>query len=230
VQTPWWVPTLAFAGGIVAATIAGLAGVFGHLLTQRRTDRRENERWERERAERREQWEREDRARWHADRRALYGLAIAAVDRWGRGATPWDLNPEQLNSQSPAVIEALADAGIVAGPEASEHLVQLRGCVIAVCASAEAAAVAPEGTLIAEIAGEGARLVRAKLMDVVRADLDIEHASSQRTLDIERQLRKYRDRLDQADAASEGLGWSTVSKAYLDLILGANEEPANSDP
>jgi hypothetical protein len=37
-QTPWWVPVLAFAGVVLAAAIGGVAGFFGHVLTQRRTD------------------------------------------------------------------------------------------------------------------------------------------------------------------------------------------------
>ncbi|BCJ45832.1 hypothetical protein GCM10010168_57480 [Actinoplanes ianthinogenes] len=229
-QTPWWVPVLAFAGVVVAAAIGGLAGVFGHVLTQRRTDRRESERWQRERAERREQWEREDRARWHVERRALYGQAVAAVDQWGRGATPWNLKPEHLNALSPAVIEALAAAGVVAGLEASIQLTRLHNCVIAVCSGAEAAAAAPESSLVAEIAGEGARLVRARLMDVVRADLDIEPAPSQRTLGIERQMRKYRDHLRQAEENGAPLEWSTVTNFYLEVFLGPNEEPINGAP
>jgi hypothetical protein len=57
-------------------------------------------------------------------------------------------------------------------------------------------------------------------MDVVRADLDIERASSQRTLDVETQLRKYRDHLRLAEAKSEAVEWSTVTEAYLDTFLG----------
>ncbi|AGL18492.1 hypothetical protein [Actinoplanes sp. N902-109] len=222
-QTPWWIPALGFAGVIVSAAIGGAAAFLAHLVTQRRTDRRENERWERERAERREQWHREDLARWHADRRSLYGQALAAVDQWGRGATPWSLDAEHLGSSARAVIEALAAARIVASPEASRQLAALHLGVVTVCSAAEAAAIAPEDSVIPGIAGEGAQLVRARLMDLVRADLGLERAPAQQTLDIERQLCRYRDHLRQAEPDDESREWLTVAGTYLEHILGPDD-------
>jgi hypothetical protein len=63
------------------------------ILTQRRTDRREDVRWEREQADRKdqwqrerddrlEQWKREDSLRWLQDKQAAYARLIAALDEW----------------------------------------------------------------------------------------------------------------------------------------------------
>jgi hypothetical protein len=123
------------------------------------------------------------------------------------------------------LVEALAAAGVVATPEASRQLAQLHSCVVAVGAAAEAVAVVPKSSLVAGIAGEGARLVRARLMDVVRADLDIEVGPSQRTLEIERQMRKYRDHLREAEAKGAPLEWSTVTNFFLEAFLGPDEQP-----
>jgi hypothetical protein len=63
------------------------------ILTQRRTDRREDVRWKREQGERKdqwqrerddrqEQWKREDSLRWLQDKQAAYARLIAALDEW----------------------------------------------------------------------------------------------------------------------------------------------------
>lgn len=63
------------------------------ILTQRRTDRREEVRWKREQGDRKDQWQRErddrqaqwkreDSLRWLQDKKAAYARLIAALDEW----------------------------------------------------------------------------------------------------------------------------------------------------
>lgn len=67
--TPVWVP-LAVAGlGLLGTITAGIAGV---VITQRRSDRREDTVWARERERERQRWEREDQARTFEQRRQAY--------------------------------------------------------------------------------------------------------------------------------------------------------------
>jgi hypothetical protein len=239
-QSPWWTPVVGLVGVIIAAAIGGLAGVFGQRLTQSRTDRREEARWQRERHERREQWEREDRsrreqweredrARWHADRRGVYGQAIAAVEEWARNAIPWDLKPQQLNDQSDAVIEALAAATILASPEAMMQLGRIGRGVIAISANAHAAADMPptsNGFSLAAVVGDGAKLVASRLMDVVRSDLDIESGSSDRTRDLASGLSRVRDHWVQLVAEDGGVPWYHMTSLMFDALIG----PIDEDP
>lgn len=62
--TPLWVPLVVALIGVLGTITAGIAGV---LITQRRSDKREDKAWERERERERERWAREDkvqRQRW----------------------------------------------------------------------------------------------------------------------------------------------------------------------
>ena len=63
------------------------------ILTQRRTDRREDvrwqreredrqEQWQRERQDRQEQWQREDSLRWPQHRQAAYARLTTALFQW----------------------------------------------------------------------------------------------------------------------------------------------------
>jgi len=85
-----WVPLVTAGAGL----IAGIGATMGAaILTQRRTDRREDVRWkreqgdrkdqwQRERDDRQEQWKREDSLRWLQDKQAAYARLIAALDEW----------------------------------------------------------------------------------------------------------------------------------------------------
>src|SRR3954454_22785344 len=68
-QTPLWVP-LVIAGIGVISTLAGSLG--GVLITQRRSDRRDDKIWQRERQREQGRWAREDRARTFEHRRDAY--------------------------------------------------------------------------------------------------------------------------------------------------------------
>jgi hypothetical protein len=67
--TPLWLPLAAAAIGLLGAIIGTIAGV---LITQRRSDRREQLAWERERQREREHWAREDALRTFEQRRDAY--------------------------------------------------------------------------------------------------------------------------------------------------------------
>jgi hypothetical protein len=79
--TPLWIPLLTGAAGLVTGLVAGLGAA---VWTQRRTDRREDVRWERERTDRAEQWRREDSLRWLQDRQQAYARLLAALYEWDR--------------------------------------------------------------------------------------------------------------------------------------------------
>jgi hypothetical protein len=85
-----WVPLVTAAAGLVAGIGAAMGAA---IWTQRRTDTREDVRWERERHERRDQWERErddrweqwqreDSSRWQQERQQAYARLIAALYEW----------------------------------------------------------------------------------------------------------------------------------------------------
>ena len=67
--TPLWVP-LVIAGLAILGTIGGT--VAGVLITERRSDRREETNWNRERDRERQRWQREDEARTFDHRRVAY--------------------------------------------------------------------------------------------------------------------------------------------------------------
>src|ERR1017187_4839024 len=67
--TPLWVPIAVAGVGVLGTIIAGIAGV---LITQRRSDRRDDKTWARERERERERWERDDQARTFEHRRESY--------------------------------------------------------------------------------------------------------------------------------------------------------------
>jgi hypothetical protein len=67
---------------LTSAVVAALTAVGTTFVTQRRTTRRDDVRWERERADRREQWRREDEARWLADRRRAYADLLTALHEY----------------------------------------------------------------------------------------------------------------------------------------------------
>jgi hypothetical protein len=77
-STPIWVPLAVAVIGLTATMIGTIAGV---LITQRRSDRREQLTWEREREREREVWVREDAARTFDLRRDAYVAFYEAVDR-----------------------------------------------------------------------------------------------------------------------------------------------------
>lgn len=59
-QTPLWVPLVVAGLGLLGAVCGTIVGV---LITQRRSDRREQVAWNRERERERERWAREDAMR-----------------------------------------------------------------------------------------------------------------------------------------------------------------------
>ena len=77
VQTPLWVPLLVATIGLIATVTAAIAGV---LITQRRSDRREEKTWQRERERERERWSREDQARTFEHRRDAFAAFYEAVN------------------------------------------------------------------------------------------------------------------------------------------------------
>lgn len=68
-ETPLWVPLVVAGLGVLGAVCGTLAGV---LITQRRSDRREEVVWERERERERHRWAREDALRTFDHRRSAY--------------------------------------------------------------------------------------------------------------------------------------------------------------
>lgn len=88
--TTVWVPLVTAGVGL----IAGIGAAMGTaVLTQRRTDRREDvrwqreredrqEQWQRERKDRQEQWQREDSLRWLQHRQAAYARLTTALFQW----------------------------------------------------------------------------------------------------------------------------------------------------
>jgi hypothetical protein len=231
VQTPWWT-TLAAAGS--TAVITGIVSAF---LTQWLIGRREQQhrlwqraqddaRWQRERIEREEQWQREDRARWHSDRRAAYGQVIGAIEEWARHASPWDLRPDHLEQQTTPVLEAIGAATIIAGPGTVDQLRRIGASVLVISATAIAATEVPEtpdGFSLKSVVSDGAQLVRSRLADVVRADIEIEAAPSERTRAIERSLSRVRDFWMESEGSQTGRQWYTMTTLLLDQLVGDEE-------
>ncbi|MBM4722856.1 hypothetical protein GS439_09075 [Rhodococcus hoagii] len=58
--TPLWVPLVVAGLGLIGTVVGAISGV---LITQRRSDKREDASWEREWDRERAGWEREDEAR-----------------------------------------------------------------------------------------------------------------------------------------------------------------------
>ncbi len=85
-----WVPLVTAGVGL----LTGIGAAMGTaILTQRRTDRREDVRWQREREDRQEQWQREQRdrqeqwqredsLRWLQYRQAAYARLTTALFQW----------------------------------------------------------------------------------------------------------------------------------------------------
>lgn len=67
--TPLWVPLVVAVLGLLATAGGAITGV---LITQRRSDKRDDKTWERERQREQERWTREDAARTFEQRRAAY--------------------------------------------------------------------------------------------------------------------------------------------------------------
>jgi hypothetical protein len=74
--TPLWVPLVVAVLGLLGTAGGAIAGV---LITQRRSDRRDEKTWERERERERERWAREDVARTFELRRESYVEYYEAV-------------------------------------------------------------------------------------------------------------------------------------------------------
>jgi hypothetical protein len=85
-----WVPLVTAGAGLVAGVGAAMGAT---ILTQRRTDRREDVRWKREQADRKDQWQRErddrqeqwtreDSLRWLQNKQAAYARLMTALDDW----------------------------------------------------------------------------------------------------------------------------------------------------
>lgn len=230
-QTPWWTTLVA------AGTTAVITGIVSAFLTQWLIGRREQQhrlwqqaqddaRWQRERIERQEQWQREDRARWHSERRAVYGQVVTVVEEWGRYASPWDLRPDHLEQHTTPVLEAIGAATIIAGPGAVEQLRRIGGSVLVISANAVAAAEMPEtpdGFSLKAIVSDSAQLVRSRLADVVRADIDIEAAPSARTRDLEKSLGRVRDLWMEPGGSQTSSQWTTMTTLLLDQLVGDEE-------
>ena len=75
---PLWVPLVVAILGLVGTAGGAISGV---LITQRRSDRRENTAWQRERERERDRWTREDAARTFELRRQAYIEFHEAVQR-----------------------------------------------------------------------------------------------------------------------------------------------------
>ena len=67
--TPLWVPLVVAGLGLIGTVVGAISGV---LITQRRSDKREDASWEREWDRERAGWEREDEARTFEHRRDAY--------------------------------------------------------------------------------------------------------------------------------------------------------------
>lgn len=91
-QTPLWVPMVVAGMGLLGTVCGTIAGV---LITQRRSDRREQVAWNRERDRERERWAREDGMRTFEHRRSAYerfyeslrAMTVTAYDH-GLGLSP----------------------------------------------------------------------------------------------------------------------------------------------
>lgn len=130
-QTPLWVP-LAVAGLGLLGTLCGtIAGV---LITQRRSDRREQTTWERDRDRERERWEREDALRTFEERRSAYeqfyeslrAMAVTAYDH-GMGLSPegeYGELPEGWQTPAFRALQHLAVYGDAPGRPGGERCVQ----------------------------------------------------------------------------------------------------------
>jgi hypothetical protein len=224
--SPWWT-------AILAASVATIGVVVGAWITQRRTDKREERRWqreaeerraqwERERAERYGQWEREDKVRWHADRRAHYADAIAVLDDWGRHTVAWDINPELLAEQAPPVLKALALAGLIAGPETADQVRYLADGVTALTdyAGSAAADTFPDDFSPVVYIANGALLLAHGLRDIARMDIGIQEQISVKTSDLKRTLRAEQTRLLAAmEADKVGPAWSVPTTYLLHRLL-----------
>ncbi|MDG4778692.1 hypothetical protein O7614_03400 [Micromonospora sp. WMMD961] len=86
-QTPLWVPLVVAVIGVLGTVAAGVAGV---LITQRRSDRRDDKTWQRDRQRERERWAREDEDRTFEHRRESYvsfyeSLKVMALMAYEKG-------------------------------------------------------------------------------------------------------------------------------------------------
>lgn len=224
--SPWWT-------ALLAAAVATIGVVVGAWITQRRTDKREEKRWRREAEERRHQWdrehderyaqwEREDKIRWHADRRAHYADAIAALDNWGRCTVAWDVKPEAMAEQAPPVLKALATAGLIAGPDTADQVHYLVDGVSALTdyAGSGAADTWPDEFSPVMYIANGALLLAYRLRDIARIDLGIQEHPSAKTADLEQALRAEQSRLLAAmEADKVGPDWSIPTTYLLHRLL-----------
>jgi hypothetical protein len=140
-MTPAWVPLLVAMIGVVGTLAGGLGGV---LITQRRSDARDEKTWARERQREKERWLREDEARTFEERRAAYTefyeavVAMAHVARptirneEGRDLVPTDFNKVAFGGlqklriySSPAVEKAAISAYGTAYQLGTERDIQL---------------------------------------------------------------------------------------------------------
>jgi hypothetical protein len=78
---PLWVPLVVAILGLIGTAGGAIAGV---VITQRRSDRRENTAWQRERDRERERWAREDAARTFEQRREAYSDFYESLRDMGR--------------------------------------------------------------------------------------------------------------------------------------------------
>jgi hypothetical protein len=99
--TPLWVPLVIAVLGVLGSVCGTIAGV---VITQRRSDRREEERWARERERERASWAREDARRTFEERRDCYvefeeHLRSTALSVYNAG---YELGPQlEFNWQFP---------------------------------------------------------------------------------------------------------------------------------
>lgn len=86
--TPLWVPLVVAGLGVLGTVVGTIAGV---LITQKRSDRREQANWNRERERERERWEREDAQRTFEQRRMVYVEFYESLQDMARQAYEFDI-------------------------------------------------------------------------------------------------------------------------------------------
>lgn len=164
-QTPLWVPLVVAAIGVLGTLSAGIAGV---LITQRRSDRREEAAWARQREREREVWEREDRQRTFDHRRMAYEQFYEAVQTYANAVQGYrkgliERVPDDVHN---AAFELLQRLHIYAFPEVSK-------LSVVAYLSADTWEHMPGSDAETARRGERYRKAESELLDAMRSDLGI---------------------------------------------------------